>query len=849
MKTPRLLTLFFLLTLAFILQPSAFPQPTPVAPASQAEVNAGVLRTKYVSPATLIGWPGTTNPASSQSPWLVDINGDGHSLTNVGFIYQTNTAKTNIFAGLIKGLGGVTTGSGAVALGANNLAGQYALTMGVGNAAYAGQSLVVGRSNIIYSGSDGSIAGGWLNRMQGSTNEFVSGSGNLVGGANSAAIGRGHLFDNTADDSIALGQYVSFITVTSSNNFGWSDHTGLTVTRSNSFNVNATGGSWFSGGPIHGDGSGLTGIPSGSIFPLTRDADFGGYRATNLLSVQVGGDDPAAAIYVETDADPVGDSFGLRSSITVDTPGTTETAQHYAGTLSQVILPAANSTAQPAWIAGAYNYFRGDSSAKVVEASAEANVITLGSSGVVTNLYGSVSKTALTGTARVDKLHHYHAAATTTEGGNTLTEEVGFYAGNFTTATTPYAFYSAGPRSHFTAADFAGDVFTSSTYQFTSDGNGQGKPAFGFGFETNSGMFRPSSGVLAFSVGGVEQMRMDAATLTVSNITDIKNSLTVGGTTTHNDDVLAGANNSYDVGKTGTRFRNGWFSSTLNAPSVAADSAYFSNIEGPLQIWNDLYHTNGSYSYAGGQIHSNANGNIRFSGGNQTNTGYLVLTNTSSASPSGGTGLRLYGGSNGVNANVITAATNGVETFTVTQAGAVNAALAISVANAVLLQTDRLKFNSAGALIDAAFSGDSLTILAGASLIVKLRANTAGIPVQLGPNALWPIIFPSTNATGSVLTLSNSVAVPSTATATNGFASFATGQALTLGATGVSNSTAIAYRVFLTAATGLSMTNSGGTAIFTGQAIAALTQITLQPKEQLVGTAMTYATGAGHNAW
>ena len=99
------------------------------------------------------------------------------------------------------------------------------------------------------------------------------------------------------------------------------------------------------------------------------------------------------------------------------------------------------------------------------------------------------------------------------------------------------------------------------------------------------------------------------------------------------------------------------------------------------------------------------------------------------------------------------------------------------------------------------------------------------------------------------LDVTGDVRASTTIIATNGVASFATGQALTLGATGVSNSTAIAYRVFVTAATGLSMTNSGGTAIFTGQTIAAFTQITLQPKEQLVGTAMTYATGAGHNAW
>jgi hypothetical protein len=93
-----------LLTLAFSLQPSAlspaFGQGTPVAPASQAEVNAGVVTKKFVSPATLAG---ATNLASSTTNFpagtAVTFNGKVTLISNVflsSLSFATNHAAVNV---------------------------------------------------------------------------------------------------------------------------------------------------------------------------------------------------------------------------------------------------------------------------------------------------------------------------------------------------------------------------------------------------------------------------------------------------------------------------------------------------------------------------------------------------------------------------------------------------------------------------------------------------------------------------------------------------------------------------------------------------------------------------------
>ena len=56
----------------------------------------------------------------------------------------------------------------------------------------------------------------------------------------------------------------------------------------------------------------------------------------------------------------------------------------------------------------------------------------------------------------------------------------------------------------------------------------------------------------------------------------------------------------------------------------------------------------------------------------------------------------------------------------------------------------------------------------------------------------------------------------------------------------------VVVTVLLTAATGLSYTNGSGVLQWSGITVAALTPFTIQPKGQLVGTAITCV---GTNAW
>jgi len=74
---------------------------------------------------------------------------------------------------------------------------------------------------------------------------------------------------------------------------------------------------------------------------------------------------------------------------------------------------------------------------------------------------------------------------------------------------------------------------------------------------------------------------------------------------------------------------------------------------------------------------------------------------------------------------------------------------------------------------------------------------------------------------------------------TNGTSTYSISTTLVSSSTKISNSSGVDMKVYLTAATGLSYTNSAGTLVFSGQTVAALTPFVLQPKEQLVGTAIT----------
>ena len=86
-------------------------------------------------------------------------------------------------------------------------------------------------------------------------------------------------------------------------------------------------------------------------------------------------------------------------------------------------------------------------------------------------------------------------------------------------------------------------------------------------------------------------------------------------------------------------------------------------------------------------------------------------------------------------------------------------------------------------------------------------------------------------------------------TASSGYSSLATATSVTTTATGLTNNSGVNYIAYVTAATGLSLTNNAGTAEFYGVTVAAFTPIRVQPGGKLVGTSITYASGAGGHAW
>lgn len=127
-----------------------------------------------------------------------------------------------------------------------------------------------------------------------------------------------------------------------------------------------------------------------------------------------------------------------------------------------------------------------------------------------------------------------------------------------------------------------------------------------------------------------------------------------------------------------------------------------------------------------------------------------------------------------------------------------------------------------------------LIFITGAGLNERMRIDSSG-NVGIG-----------TTTPSAQLTVATDIIAGGTTTATIGFASFATNQSIISSSTTISNNQAVNMVVYLTAATGLSMTNGSGGLVFSGQTVAALTPFTLQPKAQLVGTAITCV---GTNGW
>lgn len=203
-------------------------------------------------------------------PYILYTNGSGTNTTFYGplsvadYLYATNTARTNTISGRVVGSGGVTTGAGGVALGLNNQAGSYSLLTGIGNLSVPASILMGGQSNVSFSGSQNSLVSGGSNSVSGPS-EFVSGSRNSVEGNNSAAIGSDISFVANAHNSVGIGTGIAF-TASPSNTIALSAGTGgISVTRSNAIYLNSVSGVFISGGPITGDGSGLTGVPVAGV--------------------------------------------------------------------------------------------------------------------------------------------------------------------------------------------------------------------------------------------------------------------------------------------------------------------------------------------------------------------------------------------------------------------------------------------------------------------------------------------------------------------------------------------------------------------------------------------------------
>lgn len=197
-------------------------------------------------------------------------------LTVNDHINATNSLRTNTFAGPIQQRG-KATGSDSAAFGLNTYAGGLAFVTGLGNEGFGPGVLVGGVSNTVHTFGRYSLVGGAFNTAS-SPHNFAVGDHNLVNGVGSSAIGRNNQFDGDAHNSIAIGNAIQMLSGASNNVAISAGTNGLVVSGSDSFFVKANGGSFFSGGPITGDGSGLTNIPQSGLsgelwFTNTAEAD------------------------------------------------------------------------------------------------------------------------------------------------------------------------------------------------------------------------------------------------------------------------------------------------------------------------------------------------------------------------------------------------------------------------------------------------------------------------------------------------------------------------------------------------------------------------------------------------
>lgn len=212
---------------------------------------------------------------------------------------------------------------------------------------------------------------------------------------------------------------------------------------------------------------------------------------------------------VQSEPDYTTDSFGIRSTFSL-AQTSNRTIEHYSALLAQSIIPSGNSFQPGAWSSAVYAYVRHDGGGTTPDLRTVIAVSRVNSTATVTAMTGFYSDVQLNSTAAIGSFYHFRANPLVKNGTNTVTNEYGFYAGNLTSGTNNYAFYSAGAKSHFANTDFSGTVELNSGSQLLLDGASAAAPSFCF-VQTNLGMFRPVANVLGFSVGGAEKMRINLA--------------------------------------------------------------------------------------------------------------------------------------------------------------------------------------------------------------------------------------------------------------------------------------------------------------------------------------------------
>lgn len=187
-----------------------------------------------------------------------------------------------------------------------------------------------GYSNIAEANYVGVIAGR-ENNINGDYSAIIAGKFNMVGGENSVAIGgRSNVVNGT--DSIGAGvDAVAGYT----RSFVWSD--GMTndfgSTASNQFAVHASGGIRLAGGPIYGDGTGLSNLPAGSITGALPAID-----GSLLTGVIAAGTNSVSAIKVSEATNTYVGTVPLNSSATIQFSATATgpTASVLSGALTGI---------------------------------------------------------------------------------------------------------------------------------------------------------------------------------------------------------------------------------------------------------------------------------------------------------------------------------------------------------------------------------------------------------------------------------------------------------------------------------------------------------------------------------